>query len=197
MLDQFYKMPVAKKALILGVVMMLVGLVFWYAYYSPLTEELDSQKTQYTRARTELAEVEKRKKTYDEDLQRREDLKIASVKQREMLPVETEMPSFLNNLNTVADLTGLEILAVKPLEASPEKYYARIPVELTLRGNYLQFSKFFYQVGKLDRIINLENLNFTRPEITESGVQLNVVVLATTFRALESEAGGPKKNKGK
>jgi type IV pilus assembly protein PilO len=192
MLDQLLKMPLTKKLFILGAAVAMVGFLFWQFYYSPLVEELDKAVSKHTSLQQKLSEVEKQKKTYDEDLQRREDLKIAAVKQRQMLPVSTEMASFLNNLNEVAELTGLEILSVKPLEASPEKYYARIPVKLNLKGSFLQLSKFFYQVGKLDRIINVENINLTKPEISDNGVVMRATVLATTFRALEP---GKKKKK--
>jgi type IV pilus assembly protein PilO len=196
MLDQFFKMSVPKKVTILVVLMLLTGFLFWFLHYSPLQEELAGQQRKAGDLSKQLAEVEIRKKTYDEDLQRREDLKIASVKQQQMLPAETEMPSFLNNLNTVADISGLKIQSIKPLDASPERYYARIPVELRLRGSFLQFTKFFYQVGQLDRIINIENIRFSRPSLKEGNVEMDVTVLATTFRALDSKGKtAPRKKK--
>ncbi|MBN2525912.1 MAG: type 4a pilus biogenesis protein PilO [Deltaproteobacteria bacterium] len=185
MLDQFLKMPIARKLLILGVLVVLVALMFWQLYYSPLLDELKSAQNQHRQLQTKYSEVQKRKKTYDEDVQRMEDLKIASVKQRQMLPVESEMASFLNNLNSVAELTGLEILSVTPLAEQPEKYYATIPVKLELKGSFLQLSKFFFQVGKLDRIINIGNIQLSNPRVSESGAELNANVLAVTFRSLD------------
>ncbi|MBN2715344.1 MAG: type 4a pilus biogenesis protein PilO [Deltaproteobacteria bacterium] len=185
MLDQFLKMPMAQKLLVLGVLVILVGALFWQLYYSPLVEELESAQNQQQQLAGKLSEVQKRKKTYDEDVQKMEDLKIASVKQRQMLPVESEMASFLNNLNSVAELTGLEILSVTPMAEKPEKYYATIPVKLELKGNFLQLSKFFYQVGRLDRIINVGNINLTNPRVNENGASLNASVMAVTFRSLD------------
>lgn len=185
MLDQFLRMPIAKKALVLGVLVVMVGLLFYQFYYSPLLEELEAAESQQRQLEGKLAEVQKRKKTYDEDVQKMEDLKIKSVKQRQMLPVESEMASFLNNLNSVAELTGLEILSVTPMAEKPEKYYATIPVKLELKGSFLQLSKFFYQVGRLDRIINLVNINLTNPVVTENGANLNANVMAVTFRSLD------------
>ncbi len=193
MLDQLLKMSLVKKLIILAVVAVMIGLLFWQIYYSPLVEDLNNVKAAHAQLLTKLREVEQQKKTYDEDLQRREELKIASVKQRQMLPVTTEMASFLNNINSVAELTGLEILSVKPLEASPEKYYSRIPVQLNLEGSFLQLGKFFYQVGKLDRIINIENITLDNPKISDNGVVMHVKALATTFRALEPASKGIKK----
>ena len=188
MLDQFFKMPIAKKALVLLGFMLTVGFMFWQLYYSPLIDELDAATSQHSQLQIKYTEVQKRKKTYDEDVQKMEDLKIASVKQRQMLPVESEMASFLNNLNSVAELTGLEILSVTPMSENPEKYYAEIPVKLELEGSFLQLSKFFYQVGRLDRIINITNINLTNPKITENGAALHASVMAVTFRSLDKKA---------
>lgn len=185
MLDQFLKMPVAKKSLVLGLLMVMVALFFWQLYYSPLLDELEAKKQSYNKMQGQLAEVQKRKKTYDEDVQRMEDLKIASVKQRQMLPVESEMASFLNNLNSVSELTGLEILSVTPMAEAPEKYYATIPVKLDLKGSFLQLSKFFYQIGKLDRIINIGNINLADPKVNENGAEMRASVMAVTFRSLD------------
>lgn len=185
MLDQFIKMPVGKKVFILGLVVVVIGLAFWYTQISPAQEELKSLTSQYSRLETKLREVKKRKKTYDEDRKRRDDLEIASVKQRQILPSQTEMASFLNNINSMADLTGLEIVSVKPEPEAPADYYARIPVKLELKGSFHQLAKFFYQIGKLDRIINVENINIDRPTIDESGAVVSASALATTFRSLE------------
>ena len=117
-----------------------------------------------------------------------------------MLPPNSEMASFLNNLNAQAELVGLEILAVKPLDEEPARYYARIPVQLKLRGSFHQMSKFFFLVGNLDRIINIEDINLGDGEMDESGIVLTAEVLATTFRSVQprdSEKNDKKKKKGK
>lgn len=190
MLDQFLKMPLAKKALVLVVVVAFVGVIFWQLYYSPLVEDLENAQNKNQNMQGKLAEAQKRKKTYDADVAQLEKVTYLSQKQNQVLPTKGEMASFLNHLNSVAELTGLEISSVTPLAESPEKYYARIPVKLELKGSFLQLSKFFYQVGKLDRIINIGNISLTNPVVDESGTVMQASVMATTFRALDK---GPKK----
>jgi len=189
MLDNFMKMQTSKKVLVLVVVVLLIAVLFWYLQISPMQEELTQAKSQQQQLDTKLAEVKVRKKTYDDDRKRRDDLEIASIKQRQILPSDSEMASFLNSINVVADLAGLELLSVKPMEEAPENYYARIPVMLAVKGSYHQIAKFFYQIGKLDRVINVENIELDKPEITESGTTLSATLMATTFRALEKGDG--------
>ena len=106
------------------------------------------------------------------------------------LPGDAEISSFLESLNTQAELVGLEIFSVKPRKEEPSKYYARIPVELKLTGTYYQLAKFFYLVGNLDRIINIEDITLEIKSFEESNAVLTAGVLATTFRALAEEPKG-------
>ena len=41
---------------------------------------------------------------------------------------------------------------------SPQEFFAKVPMKLTLAGKFHQVAKFFYGVGQLDRIINIENI---------------------------------------
>ena len=61
-------------------------------------------------------------------------------------------------------------------------------MKLELVGRYHQVAKFFYGVSQLDRIINLENVMLTKPEVRGEDVLVQAETLATAFRAL-AEAG--------
>jgi type IV pilus assembly protein PilO len=178
-------MPLAKKVFFLAFFAVLVGAGFWFNFYSPVSEDLDQLENKHKSLVRDLAQAEKTKKTYEADRQKHAELSKSSSKQLQMLPPDAEMASFLNNLNSQAELVGLEILAVKPLDEEPARYYARIPVQLKLRGSFHQISKFFYLVGNLKRIINIEDINLGDGEMDDSGIVLTAEVLATTFRSVQ------------
>ncbi len=183
--EKFTKMPLAKKVFFLTFFAVLVGAGFWFNFYSPVSEDLDRLEKKHKSLLKDLAQAEKTKKTYEADRQKHAELSKSSSKQLQMLPPNAEMASFLNNLNAQAELVGLEILAVKPLDEEPARYYARIPVQLKLRGSFHQISKFFYLVGNLKRIINIEDINLGDGEMDDSGIVLTAEVLATTFRSVQ------------
>jgi type IV pilus assembly protein PilO len=58
-------------------------------------------------------------------------------------------------------------------------------MRIELSGRYHQVAKFFYGVGQLDRIINIENISLTDPKQVGEDIVLKVEGLATAFRALE------------
>jgi type IV pilus assembly protein PilO len=180
------KVSLAKKLGVLAALILLFAVGFWLFFYSPTEEELEGLKVQYTSLIKEKETANRSKATYEKDRERRDELKKSYGKQIRALPPKAEMPSFLNSLNAQSELVGLEIDSVKPLKEELAEYYARIPVELVLTGSYHQLAKFFYLVGNLDRIINIENIQFRIDSTPESGALLDGSVLATTFRSVGS-----------
>lgn len=193
--EQIVKLSPKKKAGILLLSMVLVAAFCWLVYLDPMQTELSGLEGRRASLEDERADANRRKATYDKDRKRRDELKKFHGQQLRALPTETEMSSFLNSLNTQAELVGLEITSVKPKKEEKEKYYARIPVHLKLSGSYHQLAKFFYLVGSLDRIINIENITLRLADFVDANPLITAEVLATTFRAVKTTDGGAGKKK--
>ena len=195
-LETLTKTPLPKKIFFLVLIMLLLGAAFWFSIYSPITDEYSEAKTRHDTLKRKLADAEERKRTYDQDRQRRDEMLKVSTKQFQALPPETEMSSLVASLNAQADVVGLEILSIKPLQEEAAEYYARIPVQLELQGTFHQLAKFFFLIGSLDRIINVENINLRTQSLDQTGSMLRAGVLATTFRSIqpgaEAKKGGGK-----
>jgi type IV pilus assembly protein PilO len=72
---------------------------------------------------------------------------------------------------------------VSPAQEETAKFYTKVPVQLSLRGRYHELAKFFYNVSRLERAINMEDIGLTVAKREGDGtVQLAVRVRATTFR---------------
>ncbi len=194
-LEQLTKISLPKKIAILLLVVVIIGAGYWFFFYGELSSDLTKMKEHHTQLLQQRDEALRSKSTYDNDLHRRDELKKNHTQQLRALPSEAEMSSFLASLNTQAELVGLEIKSVKPEQQEAAQYFARIPVKLKLNGTYLQLAKFFYLLGNVDRIINIEDISFKVDEYQESTVQLTAEVLATTFRSVESKAKGKKGKK--
>ena len=193
MLDQITKLSIKKKATVLVAATAVIALLFWFFYLEPMQTELSDLRDKYASLERDKADANHRKATYEKDRKRRDELKKSYGQQLRALPSETEMSSFLNSLNTQAELVGLEIMSVKPKKEETAKYYARIPVQLKLTGSYHQLAKFFYLVGSLDRIINIEDISLKIADFVDSNPLITAEVLATTFRAVKTD----QSNEGK
>jgi type IV pilus assembly protein PilO len=69
-------------------------------------------------------------------------------------------------------------------------------MEVKLTGRYHQVAKFFYLVGQLDRIINMEDISMREPKAKGDDVMLDVTALATAFHLIEPGADEEKQPPG-
>ena len=86
----------------------------------------------------------------------------------------------------LAELSGLRMEQVTPSPEAAEEFFIKVPVSLSIRGKYHELAKFFYNISRLERAINMEDIRVNVADKTTAGeVQLAVNVSATTFRRKE------------
>jgi len=181
--NSFESLPIGGKLGVLGLILILVSVIYAMAFHFPLDAVIKSAKTRYRNTQQELQNAENKRREYlmlQEEVARREgrdrDFK-------RILPVNAEMPVFLESLNQTAELSGLRIERIEPRPEETTDLFVRIPVSLQLQGRFLQLAKFFYNVSQLQRAINMEDIRLESPTVNENDeVELKVTVRATTFR---------------
>jgi len=192
--DQLAKLPTVARVGVGLAVLALTGVAYYVIFYGELASAIDAAKSRETQLNADLSEARKAEFAYQKDLA---ELTERQQRQRELnkvLPVASEYPAFLSAVQNVANVAGVELAAWTPSPEVPEQYYVRVPMKLEIAGRYHQIAKFFYGVSQLDRIINLENVNLSRPEVRGEDVFIHADVLATAFRAAQdAKDQGPDK----
>ena len=150
---------------------------------SSVSAELEAAQQKHQQLQDQIRDAERREKQYLELTQELANQEIADRQNRRVLPENAEIAAFLQDLNRVAELSGLTIRLVEPRPEQRQELYSKIPVVLALTGRFHQMGKFFYNVSKLDRAISMENIRMTQPRLLPSGEMIiNVDVRATTYR---------------
>jgi type IV pilus assembly protein PilO len=180
-----------------GVLFALLPAVAYYiVFHTEIEDEIAAAQSQYTRLQADLSSAKLAEDAYRldvEELNRRQRNKAELMK---VLPEAAEYHAFLSSVQTVANLVGVELIGWTPHEEVPEQFYARVPMQLELRGRFHHLAKFFYNVGQSERIINMENIAIRTPVVRDSEVFLSVSVLATAFHAIaETQAGAGARNR--
>ena len=179
---QFAKLPASSKILLLALVLVLISAAYYSLVHGPLTEEIAAAEAE----RVTLDEqLKKAKELQARFLKLREELEARKLAEQELvrvLPPRAEIATMLAELNRLAELSGLAIQSVEPMGEQVDQFYFRIPVNLQVSGKYHQLAKFFYNVSRLQRAINMENIVISEPKLSGEDLILQVRVLATTFR---------------
>jgi type IV pilus assembly protein PilO len=190
--SSFNALPSPAKGVLLVAMLGLVSAAYYVGLQMGLEDETADAQRQHSVLTNDLNRARERQKEY---LRLREELatREASDKQNlRVLPETAEIPAFLDDLNRLAELSGLRVANVSPRVEAAEQFFVRVPVSLNLAGKFHQLSKFFYNVSRLERAINMENISLTQPKRDGEEIVLTVSVLATTFRRPDAAAGATR-----
>ena len=181
--DTFIGLPSWGKALGLVGVLVLLSAGYYALVHSGISSDLEAAQAQKQQLQDQIRDAERREKQYLELTQELANREASDRQNRRILPEDAEIAAFLQDLNRVAELSGLTISLVEPRPEQRQELYSKIPVVLALKGRFHQMTKFFYNVSKLDRAISMENIRMTQPTLLPSGeVVVSVDVRATTYR---------------
>jgi Tfp pilus assembly protein PilO len=80
----------------------------------------------------------------------------------EKLPAAAEVESLLQSVHEYAMQAGLEIQSFVRQDDVPDVNYTRIPVAMEVKGSYDQVADFFDRVGRMQRIVNINNISLLK-----------------------------------
>jgi type IV pilus assembly protein PilO len=184
-LDAILERSTAQKVAILGVSVILIAALYYSFLFSPKADEVAKLADS-----VEIARNEKTVKTQKaanlsrlrQDLQRLDaELKKAIAQ----LPEKKEIPELLSSISSKAQQSGLDVLLFRPRPESYQEFYAEVPVDITVKGNFHNTVHFFDDVGRMDRLVNIDNIGFKNPTVSGDNVVLETTSVATAFRFLD------------
>jgi len=144
-------------ALVIAAVIVGVGL---YAF--PNINQMRDQNVQAQAALQAKLDDNKRLEQFERDLPGLE-RQIASLQQqleiqKTIVPDEKAAPDFMHLMQEVASSAGIDIRRYTTKPTANREFYTEVPYEMDLDGSYYALVSFFDKVAKLQRIINVSNL---------------------------------------
>ena len=107
------------------------------------------------------------------------------------LPNKTEVAGLIVDISQTGLAAGLEFELFKPAKEIPSEFYAELPIQISVLGNYHQFGEFISGVAALPRIVTTHNINIdlrTQANVVEGQGQVLIMkATAKTYRALDTE----------
>jgi type IV pilus assembly protein PilO len=113
------------------------------------------------------------------------------------LPDKTEVPELLVDVSQTGLTSGLEFELFKPGPEATKEFYAELPIEIKVIGNYPDFGNFASGLASLPRIVTIHNVkigqNTNRDAAGKKAAKYPLVMsaLVKTYRYLENEKGKP------
>jgi type IV pilus assembly protein PilO len=101
------------------------------------------------------------------------------------LPDKREIAELLSGISAKAQQVGLDVLLFRPRPETFQDFYAEVPVDIIVKGSFHNTVSFFDEVGRLNRLVNIDNIGFKNPTAAGDNILLETTSVATAFRFLD------------
>lgn len=181
-LDRINKLNSAAKA---GAFAALVILITAACYFL-LIQDVEGQIEALAGQQTALDKTYAEKKEIADNLNdRRREMDQLDQKLQDALtelPERKDIEELLGNLNDIGKKSGLSITSVVPTAEAPEAFFSRVPVAMSVIGNYHEIALFLQEISGMRRIVNVTNIRLGSPARRGDKVVLKSDFMATAFR---------------
>ncbi|HSA91780.1 MAG TPA: type 4a pilus biogenesis protein PilO [Terriglobales bacterium] len=151
-------MSAGRQYLIMIVVVALVTGAAWYFVWQPQQQANDQAQAALDAKNQQIASLNQLR-----DKERELDDNIAKLQQQlqqmaAIVPDKKEVESFIHLLEDKAQEAGITVRRYTAQPLVTREFYSEVPFEVELDGQYYQMLNFFDRVGRLERIVNITNL---------------------------------------
>jgi type IV pilus assembly protein PilO len=173
-----FKDPQVQKGIIVGVLCIIVGYVYFFTsflpfFHHPMQAKIEALSSEYEKM---SADLEKARKTVgnlaklEAEYNRLHDKWVAA---QGLLPKDKEVADLLRKVTRIGSQSGIDFLLFEPQPPVPKEFITENPVNVKVRGEYHQLGIFLSKIANLERIVNVSNL--TVKPVDATGAQDRIV----------------------
>ena len=200
-LERLARLPRSQRVVVYGVSYLLLVVMLFFSLIVPAMDSISSSSAQRDSLRVKRDEVKARaanRGAFESELEQlTADLKQALKE----LPNDREIPGLLSEIDALARKSGLEVRKFQPLPELTREYYAE--VQIVMEGGFHEVAIFFDRVGKMGRIVSVEDIEMVEPKEAGAETTLTIEGKVVTYRFLTEDeikqakaTNDKKKNKG-
>lgn len=183
--------PLAPRIATLLGMFALVLAAGWFLVCSDAIATLELKQQEETKLRDDFLSKKRQSVNLDLYVQQLNEIDRSFGALLKQLPNKAEVESLLIEINQSGMGRGLQFELFKPSPEIVKDFYAELPISVKLTGNYHDFGAFAADIGRLSRIVTLNNVAIT-PNAKDGTLTMDAVT--KTFRYLdESELAARRK----
>jgi type IV pilus assembly protein PilO len=175
--------PLLPRVLVLAVIFIAILVAGAVLDWKDKYEELDRVQQEEATLKEQYATKKAKAINYDIYVQQLKEIEQSFGALLKQLPNKAEMDALLTDINQAGLGRGLQFELFKP--AAQERmadFYAELPIQVRITGNYHDMGAFASDVAQLPRIVTLNDVAIAN----DKGV-LTMDAVAKTFRYLDEE----------
>ena len=165
----------------------VIFVLFTSLYLLNALEEMMKLKNEEKAIKDEIIKAEKTAARFEELRELNEQLKKKIEILSQLLPTESEVSGVLKKVSEFGLQKGLTVTLWRPQSNNlhPTNEVYEIPVEVVMKGKYHVFGKFFSDITKIERVINLKKIELKRGD--KEPTLLSAHLVAVTYSLIPEE----------
>ncbi len=184
--------PVVPRVTVLLGLFAVILIAGWWFLWSDQLDALTERQQEELKLRDEYVAKKTQAVNLDLYTQQLNEIDRSFGALLKQLPNKAEVESLLIEINQSGMGRGLQFELFKPGQEIVKDFYAELPINVRLTGSYHDFGAFAGDIGKLSRIVTLNNISITaNPQAKDGSLVMDAVT--KTFRYLDDEELAAKK----
>ncbi|MDY6978627.1 MAG: type 4a pilus biogenesis protein PilO [Pseudomonadota bacterium] len=175
--------PAAVKGAVVAVMCLIVLGAGYFLHIQNKLDQLDRVRAQENSLKSEFEKKQAKAANLDAYKKQMKEMEESFGTMLRQLPSKTEVDDLLIDISQTGLSSGIEFELFKPQSERQIEFYAELPIQISMLGNYHQFGRFVSGVAALPRIVTLHDINLS----SSKGGQLKMDVTAKTYRYLDEE----------
>lgn len=190
--NKLAQMKQQHKLVIWAGFMVVPAVIFFFLFYAPNSKQIDKLRKDNLYLQSEIQKVEAIAGKLNEHKAERAAVELQLKAAAMLLPKQQEIPSLLTNISEQGTSSDLEFISFQPKSETNQQFYAIIPVAISVYGSYHRIGSFLDKLSKLNRIVSVNNIAFSSPQIKDNTAMLTATLELVTYRFLSAaEQGQP------
>ncbi len=186
-------LPIPVKLVLLGILAIIVIALGYWFLWNPAIDELDQARAKEQELRQTFLNKKAQAVKVDAYKQQMIDIEKTFGALLKQLPDKSQMDGLLTDINQAGLGRGLEFDLFKPGQETIADFYAEMPIQIKIKGNYHDVGAFATDISKLSRIVTLNDLNIAPLNKDVKDSVLTMEATAKTYRYLDSSEIAAKK----
>lgn len=186
-IDKLGDLPLVVQFIIIAVICVIILAGGFWFLNKPQIEELEKEQRTEQDLRTEFEGKQSKGANLQEYEDQMEQMKKTFGTLLRKLPSKTEVPGLLEDISAAGVTSGLRVDVFKPLPEQELSFYAELPIEMRVSGNFHQIAEFISKLSLLDRIVTVHDFSIVLQSSATTVASSSKTKVAASAKKIDAE----------